>query len=680
MSDIIFKLNGKEVSALPGETILSAAARNGVEIPTLCHNQKISHTTSCFVCVVKDNKTGKFLPSCSACPAPGQDIDASSEEVCDMRRTALGLLLSEHTGDCEAPCTMACPAHANVEEYVRAARNGDFLRSLKIIKERIPLPMSIGRVCPRFCEKDCRRNIDGKPVCINDVKRTAADLHYESYMEDLPALNGRKVAIVGAGPAGLSAAYYLRRAGYSSHLYEAMDEPGGMLRYGIPEFRLPKATLRKELSHFERMGGIEIECGRKLGENLSLDDLKKQYDAVILAVGSWSSSSMRIEGEELAEQGIAWLGEIAKKNWEGCANPGRTVVVGGGNTAMDCARSALRLGGNVTVVYRRTQKEMPAEAIEIQEAMDEGVQFAFLTAPLSLKKTADGSLALLCQKMQLGEPDASGRRSPVPVPGSDFEIPADTVIAAIGQRTVVPAGMATSRRGIAVNEQDLHCTGEDGKVFASGDCVTGPATVVEAVAGGRKAAIAAMDAMEGREHTEPYLFNVSRGHWRSLAKEDLVYLRKVSEAERVRPDFISMEKRRTTFDELFPSIAPEKMSREAERCIECSCTAKNDCFLKKHATSYGVAPEMFKGKKPLSAVDTRHEYIIHDRQKCIRCGTCVKICAEVINKNLLALMRRGFNTTVQTAFNQGLPSYCKDCGACVKECPTGALDWKHKAD
>ncbi len=670
---IEFILDGKTVSAKPGETILSAAARHGVEIPTLCFNQKISKTTSCFVCVVKDKKTGKFLPSCSACPAPGQEIESGTEEVREMRRTALGLLLSEHTGDCEAPCTMACPAHANVEEYVRAGRNGDFLASLKIVKQRIPLPMSVGRVCPRFCEKDCRRNVlDGTPVSINDVKRIAADLFYETYMEDLPELTGKKVAIVGAGPAGFSAAYYLRLAGAASVIFEQQPEAGGMLRYGIPEFRLPKAVLRKELAHFEKMGGITVKVNQKLGRDFTLDDLRKDYDAVILAIGAWASGAMRIDGEELAQQGIVWLEAVAAKNWQDCANPGRTVVVGGGNTAMDCARTALRLGGDVTVVYRRTKSEMPASLVEIEEAEEEGIRFAYLTAPLSLQKdSVSGALSLTCKKMELGAPDASGRRTPVPVDGSDFVIPADTVIAAIGQKAVIPEGVPSDRYGIAADKDDLRIPGYE-NVYAAGDCTGGPATVVEALAAGRKAALAVLG-----EKT-PYLFNVSRGHWRSLAKEDLVFLREVSGAERVKPDYIDMEQRKHSFDELFDSISAEKMSAEAERCIECSCTAKGECFLKKHATDYQVPPDMFCGEKPLSSVDVRHAAIIHDKQKCIRCGTCVKICGEVINRSLLALMKRGFQTTVQTAFGKELPSYCKDCGACIDACPVGALDWKMK--
>ena len=675
MADINFILDGKAVTAAPGETILSVATKNGIEIPTLCFNGRVSRTTACFVCVVKDKKTGRFLPSCSACPVEGQEVDASSDEVRDMRRTALGLLLSEHTGDCEAPCTMACPAHASVEEYVRAGRQGDFKKALEIIKQRIPLPMSIGRVCPRFCEKDCRKNVTSKPVSINDFKRLAADLYYEEYMEELPELKDKKVAIVGAGPAGLSAAYYLRRLGYGSRIFERMPEAGGMLRYGIPEFRLPKATLRKELEHFKKMG-IEIETGKELGKDFTIESLKKEYQAVIVTVGSWASSSMRIDGEELAQQGIKWLEGVASANWKGCANPGKTVVVGGGNTAMDCARTALRLGGDVTVVYRRTQKEMPAEQLEVLEAMEEGVKFEFLTAPLSLKKNADGKLALTCQKMVLGEPDASGRRSPVPQPGSDFDIACDTVIAAIGQRTVAPSEVNKDKRGNIVIGKDIRCA--DGAVFAAGDCVTGPKTVVEAVAAGHNAADAAAAAMEGKTYEVPAIFNVSRGHWSSLEKSDLVFLREVSDADRVKPDYISMEKRRTTFEEPFPTIPAEKIEKEGERCIECSCTAKGECKLKKFSEKYCAAPDMFSGSKPVAAVDTRHPYIIHDRKKCIRCGLCVKTCSEIVNKNLLAAMKRGFNTQVGTAFDQGLQSYCTDCGACIEACPVGALDWKKK--
>jgi formate dehydrogenase major subunit len=675
MSKIKIILDGKQVEADQGKTILAIAAENGIEIPTLCHNEKISKTTSCFVCLVKDAKTGKFLPSCSAVPADGMEIEASSPEVKDMRQTALNLILSEHTGDCEAPCTVACPAHAKVEEYVRAGREGNFLEALKIIKERIPLPMSIGRICPRFCEKDCRKNITGEPVAINEFKRLAADLYYDEYMEDLPELTGKKVAIIGAGPAGLSTAYYLRLAGIESVIYERLPEPGGMLRYEIPEFRLPKDILRKEINHFYKMG-IQIECGKELGKDIQLDTLKKEFDAVAITIGCWKASSMRVEGEELALDGIEYLKNVALNNYE-YENPGKTIVVGGGSTAMDCCRVPLRLGSNdVSCFYRRTEKEMPAERIEVEEAMEEGINFSFLTAPTKLSKNEAGKFVLTCQKMELGEPDASGRRRPVPVEGSEYDVEADTVIAAIGQKTDAPESLKTNKWGDIDVDSATNCM--DANVFAAGDCATGAATVVEAVTGGRKIALAIADFIADREHTEPSVINVSRGHWQSLKNDDLVYLKKVSEEARKQPKFIPLEERRETFNEIFPTYTAEELAEEGKRCIECSCTAKEDCALKKYSEQYGAEPDAICGEKLITGYDNRHPSIIHDRMKCIKCGVCIKICSEVVNENLLSHKNRGFSTIVAPGLGNPLPDSCKDCGKCVEECPVGALDWKEK--
>lgn len=675
MSKINITIDGKKIQAEPGKTILNIAEENGISIPTLCFSSKVSRTTSCFVCVVKDLKTGRFQPSCSAYPAEGADIDASSDEVKEMRRTALNLLLSEHEGDCEAPCTVACPAHASVEEYVRAGKKGDFLKSLEIIKERIPLPMSIGRVCPRFCEKDCRKNVTGKPVAINDFKRLAADMYYEEYMEDLPALIGKKVAIVGAGPAGLSVAYFLRRLGVESVIYERMPKPGGMLRYGIPEYRLPKAIVDKELDHFYKMG-IKIECNRELGKDLSLDDLNSRFDAVAVTIGCWKASSMRVEGEEFAQQGIEFLEKIARNNWTG-ENPGKTIVIGGGNTAMDCVRTSVRLGSkDVSCFYRRTEAEMPAEAIEIHEAREEGVQFKFLVAPLKLRKEGK-KLILTCQRMELGEPDASGRRKPVPVAGSEYEVTADTVIAAIGQGTKAPSSLKTTKWGDLDVCKDTYCMHE--KVFAAGDCVTGAATVVEGVAGGRKIAVGIYNYLTGSKEEVPETINVSRGHWNSLSIDKLVFLKEVSDIERVKMHFIPIGDRKSTFKEVCKTFSQDELAREGERCIECSCTAKKDCKLKKHSEAYGAKTDAIKGQKnQLVGYDNRHPQIIHDRMKCIKCGLCIKVCSEVVNKNLLSLKNRGFFTKVETAFGEPLPKFCKDCGACIEECPVGALDWKNK--
>lgn len=674
MSRVEFFIDGKPMVAENGETILQVAKKNGISIPTLCHNEKISKTTSCFVCVVKDTKTGRFIPSCSFKPNPGQEVLSDAAEVSDMRKSALDLLLSEHTGDCEAPCTVSCPAHAKVEEYVREGKNGNFLESLEIIKKRIPLPMSIGRVCPRFCEQDCRRNVKDLPVAINEFKRLAADLHYETYLEERPELNGKKVAIIGAGPAGLSAAYYLRLEGVASDLYEMMPKAGGMLRYGIPEYRLPKAILDKEIAHWQKLGGIEIFCNEKVSDE-KMAELEEKYDAVIITIGCWKASSMRCEGEELADNGIDWLGELAQNEWKG-EKPGKTLVIGGGNTAMDCVRTSVRLGSdNVTCLYRRTEKEMPAENIEIHEAKEEGVNFEFLVAPTKLRKEGE-KLVLTCQRMELGEPDASGRRRPVAIEGSEFDIEADTVIAAIGQKTDAGGGMKTNRWGdLDADEVSLNV---DKKIFAAGDCVTGAATVVEAVAGGRTAGLSALAMMNGEKFEEPAIINVSRGHWRSLSDDKLVFVGEPSESEREQLKFIDLEKRCTTMQEVTESFTVEQIAKEGKRCFECSCSAKGDCKLKEHSETYGAKPDAIKGEKLLKGYDNRHPSIIHDRMKCIKCGICIKVCSEVVNENLLGLKDRGYFTSVGTAFNKGLPDSCTDCGACVEECPVGALDWKLK--
>src|SRR6056297_662954 len=678
MAKVNIKIDGKEVQADQSKTILEVAEENGISIPTLCYHEQLSTSTSCFLCMVKDKNTGNYIPSCSANISDGMDIEATSDEIFEMRQTTLILLLSEHSGDCEAPCTMACPAGIQIEEYLRAARKGDFLETLKIIKDKLPLPMSIGRVCPRFCEQDCRRNvIDNDAVNINDVKRFAADLHYEDYLEELPELSDKKVAIVGAGPAGYTAAYYLRLKGIKSDLFDKMPKPGGMLRYGIPEYRLPKDILDTELAHFDKMGGINVYCNKELGKDIELEKLKKDYDAVVLAIGSWISRSMRTEGEELAIGGIDYLEEIALEGWSGTdKNPGETLIIGGGNTAMDCARTSVRLTDKpVRVLYRRTEKQMPADEIELVEANEENVQFEFLTQPISLREENNKKI-LTCVKMELGEKDASGRRKPIPIEGSEFEIEADTVIAAIGQSTDAPENVPTNRWG-DIDAADENYLVED-NVFSAGDCVTGPATVVEAIGAGRETANSVAAFLKGKEYKRDYNINVSRGHWQSLSKDDLVLIKEPVERKRAELEYISDKQRTNSFKETNKTLTEEEVKKEAERCIECSCSYKEDCKLKDYSEEYKAHPEAMVGEKIRFDYDMRHPEIIRDPGKCIKCEACIKVCKEVVNKYLLEFKERGYYTKVGTEFNKPLPVDCTECGECIDICPVGALDWKNK--
>ncbi len=674
MSFVTLRIDNQEVTVPDGSTILDAARKLGIDIPTFCFNKDLPSLTSCYVCVVKDIKTGRFLPSCSVPAKANMEIDAGSDEVRDMRRTALELLLSEHTGDCEAPCTLACPAHARVEEYVQAGRRGDLLEALKIAKERIPLPLSIGRVCPRFCEKACRRQVLDNPVAINDFKRLSADMYYDEYMEDRLPLTGKKVGIVGAGPAGLATAYFLRLQGVASDLFEMMPKPGGMLRYGIPEHRLPKKILDQELAHFEKMGGIRIFCNQKLGEQIDLETLQKEYDAVVICVGSWKSSSAYLEGEDLATEGIQFLENLALNDRKG-QNPGKTIVIGGGNTAMDCLRSAVRLGSDeVTCFYRRTEKEMPAEKIEYREALEEGVRFEFLVAPTKLREE-NGRKVLTCLRMKLGDPDVSGRRRPIPIEGSEFEVVADTVIAAIGQKTAAPEGIPTNRWG------DIDASTKDGAIgdkliFAAGDCVLGPATVVEAVASGRRAAMGILARFAGTTYEDPQEWNISRGHPNFVAPDDLVIIEPISRSNRTPQRLIPIEERKTTFNEVSYTFTVEEIMAEGERCIQCSCLEKTNCKLRKASGEYQASSDRFTGRKKKYPIDTRHPYVVLEPDKCIKCGLCILAGKEHLNKSILSFMDRGFSTRINTAFSRELEIGLEEAKIIVEICPTAALSFK----
>ncbi len=398
-----------------------------------------------------------------------------------------------------APCTDRCPAHIDIPAYIEEIKEYRFDESLSAIRRNMPIPAVCGRVCPHPCEKACRRALVDEPISIMVLKRVAADHewmhHKQPPMVPQPRKN-KKICVVGAGPAGVTCAYYLLLEGYQVTILDMLGEPGGTVAVGIPDYRMPRHLLRRDIEIITSLGG-EIRFNTKLGRDVSLKQLKEEYDAVFLGTGAFKSKPMGVEGEDegyegFSPGGIHYLRAVALG--EPIETPKRVIVVGGGNTAIDCVRVALREGAEESIlVYRRTRKEMPAESYEVDDAEEENVKFEFLRNPTRLIAENGKVVGVEVVVMELGEPDESGRRRPAPKPGSEYVIPCDMVIPAIGQDPDLSYleeedfGIKQTRWNSIVTHGGTMMTDSEG-VFAGGDCEYGAMTVVVAVGHGRRAA------------------------------------------------------------------------------------------------------------------------------------------------------------------------------------------------
>ncbi|NNL78376.1 MAG: FAD-dependent oxidoreductase [Desulfobacterales bacterium] len=472
-----------------------------------------------------------------------------------------------------APCVQTCPAGTNVQGYVALVKSGKYAEAVKLIMERLPLPGTLGRVCPAPCEKVCRRSDVDTPVAIRELKRFAADQVDLSDLP-LPKITDRpeKIAVIGSGPAGLSVAYYMRLKGYQVTIFEALDQLGGMLRVGIPDFRLPSSILDTEIEYLVKHG-IETKTGVRFGSDLSLKDLREDgFSAIFLSIGAHNSIWMKIPGEDEADNIIDAVRLLREVNLGKRDIPGNDVIIiGGGNVAIDAARVVKRLGSRkVTVVYRRSEREMPAYPEEIEGAKEEGIKFSYLTAPIGIHSKDGKVTGFECIKTELGPPDASGRRRPVPIKESEFTIQCDAVIPAIGQKTDVawsetePELKLTQRNTFKVNPHTFQTTISD--VFAAGDAVTGPATVVEAISAAHKA-VAAMHRFILGEDLEQYAEEMAAKEppgdvWKKISQD-------MEKVPRVEPDHIDPIRRIDGFEEVDRSFSETKAKIEASRCIDC---------------------------------------------------------------------------------------------------------------
>lgn len=414
------------------------------------------------------------------------------------------------------PCMKGCPVNVWIPEFIQLVAQRKFAEAYEKIQETSSLPAICGRVCPQEsqCEKYCVRGIKGEPVAIGRLERFVADWYMKNGKAGMnrPEPNGKKVAVVGAGPAGLTCAGDLAKLGYAVTIFEAFHTPGGVLVYGIPEFRLPKAIVKSEIDKLKELG-VTIMTNMVIGKVLSVDELLQEegFDAVFIGTGAGLPSFMHLEGENL--EGVYSSNEFLTRinlmkaylfpEYDTPIKAGKNViVVGGGNVAMDAARSAKRLGAeNVSIVYRRSEEEMPARREEIHHAKEEGIQFHLLCNPVKILGTEEGWVKQVeCIRMELGEPDASGRRRPVEVPGSEFLLDADTVIIAIGQtpnpliKNTTP-DLETNQRGCIIAKEETGATSKEA-VYAGGDAVTGAATVILAMGAGKTAAQAIHEYLE----------------------------------------------------------------------------------------------------------------------------------------------------------------------------------------
>ncbi len=412
------------------------------------------------------------------------------------------------------PCVSGCPVNIHIPAFIERVREGDFEAAYNVISQASALPAVCGRVCPqeKQCEAKCVRGIKGEPVGIGRLERFVADWHNEHSTAAVkpPVQNGHRVAVVGSGPSGLTCAGELAKKGYGVTVFEALHTPGGVLVYGIPEFRLPKSIVKKEVESLKALG-VEIKTNVIIGKTLTVDELFDMgYEAVFIGSGAGLPRFMGIDGEALC--GVYSANEFLTRNnlmksyKEDSATPvmraEKTVVVGGGNVAMDAARTAKRLGADVTVVYRRTENELPARREEVEHAMEEKIEFKFLTNPIKIEGENGNVKSILCEEMELSEPDESGRARPVPIEGSEYRIEADCVIMAIGTSPnplikSTTAGLEVNRRGGIIVNEETGATARDG-VFAGGDAVTGAATVILAMGAGKTAARAIDDYIKAK--------------------------------------------------------------------------------------------------------------------------------------------------------------------------------------
>ena len=705
---IRIEVDGRIVEGLEGQTILEICRDNGIEIPTLCYEPKLPGFGACRMCVVEVE--GEEYPpiSCSRTCDDGMKVQTQTEELRRLRRTNLELIFSDHNAYCLPPCQNKCPSHIDIPGFLKQNAEGDWRESTRIFKRTIPFPSVLGRVCPAPCEDHCRRDEVDEAIAIRDSHRYAGDQVIKQMLDEgidppvpfeIQPKTGRRAAVIGSGPAGMAAAYYLLLSGHDVTIFERDPAPGGMLRYGIPQYRLPKVeVLEAEYESVTRLGA-KMVCNQALGRDFTLDDLQFQgFDAVIIATGCYDTNTLGVPGEDAAEviDGLEYLRTATL----GLPYPNhagkRVIVIGGGFTSMDSSRTSIRQGAKeVTLVYRRDMKDMPA-AGEVHEAIEEGVTAIFQAGPTRVITDTKGNVTgVEFIRMALGAPDASGRRRPEPAPGTEFVIPCDRVLLAIGQGpdlTWIGPGSTgpTATRNKRLQADAVTFETARRGVFATGDVRIGAATVVQAVAEGRRSAYAADAFLRGHDLSEIK----ARQTLAEPQPEFLSIVPFTAEVKepRYRMKALEADERNKSYVEYEIPYSTSEIVAESSRCLQCTCEAIGFCDLRRLGIEYGTTlqtlePQYNQGAGYRSVTENRftginhdyirddsHAFILREPSRCIDCGRCATVCAEVVGAACYDFMRIGFDTLVTTPLDMSLnDTPCVSCGRCAETCPTGAL-------
>jgi formate dehydrogenase major subunit len=650
-------IDGIQTEASSRETILSAATRLGIKIPTLCYLEGKTGLESCGLCMVEVESRGDVIPACASRVQEGMVIRTDTENLRKGRRLALELLLSDHLGDCIAPCEVACPASIDIPEFIRHIRYGNYAESERVIREAIAFPGVLGRVCPKFCEGVCRRGEYDEAVSICALKRFPAD-SIRDKLSQLPlkkAPTGKHVSIVGAGIVGLTAAYYLLLEGNTCTVYESDSRLGGAIRNVIPQFRLPSETVEEEIDCITSLG-LDIRCNQALGVDFTLDELQNRSDAILLAIGATLETLPQCPGSEKGVPCFDFLQKVSHGHTPRVT--GHVLVYGSGPAALDTSRTLLRLGADrVTLAMNPSIKTRLFFSPFVSYGLAEGIQILDETTLVSIEQREDGSF--LCVLKHLGEV------TPVDVTAVYLAGSMEPDIALLESQ-----GLKTTKHGVQIDRHRL-TTNLPG-VFAAGSIAQSGRYAVHGSASGKQAAHLIHRFLMGESHAERELINVRMHH---VTEEE----KKILWGNRIKS--VRLEESRLpglevkgSFDEVVRGLVPEAAKREAERCLQCDCAKKKNCSLRIQSTECEANPKAFRGDRPPLEIDDSHEDVIYEAGKCIKCGRCIAVADEKGAPLGLSYIGRGFQVKVGVPLNQTIQMGLRKVALeCADVCPTGAL-------